>query len=185
MDSSLVINLTILTINYYNCNKFVLFPCVDFTPPMTPETESQMDCDEIYSDNSAAPIPSKTLQPEILSRKHKRQVSMDTNYSQVRPKRRLFLRTDPISDKALLDISHVACSKYIELGVCLDLSYNEIQSITGGIGSSKPEHLKAFYILQEWKGRAGFEFTFGGLSKALETVGLTSAAQQYCYEDDY
>ena len=88
---------------------------------------------------------------------------------------------DDISDRTLMDISHAACSKYIELGLQLNLSYNVIHSRVGTVGTTKPEHLKMFHVLQEWKGRAASDFTFEVLSKALEEVGLASVAQDYCY----
>ncbi len=164
---------------------------IDFTPPMTPETETddaQMDCDDVFRNDSTAftlPLPSIAQQPEsCLSRKHRRQESIDTHYF-ARSKRRLFIRTDPISDKRLLDISRAASSKYIDLGIRLELSYNEIQSVVGGVGANKSEHLKAFYVLQEWKERAGLAFNFGVLSKALENTGLASTAQHFCYEEDF
>ena len=132
------------------------------------------------------PIPNNTAQPAFLNRKHKRQDSIDTIISEtvpVRSKRRLFLRDDDIDDETLLDISQAACSKYTDVGIRLGLPYSVISSTIGGVGSSKPEHLKMFYVLQEWKERAANKFTFDVLSKALEDVGLASVARNFCYTD--
>ena len=133
--------------------------------------------------SSTAISPSPTIPPLSMRRKHQRQDSLGTGTLPAtrQAKRRLFLRMDDISDRTLMDISHAACSKYIELGLQLNLSYSVIHSRVGTVGTTKPEHLKMFHVLQEWKGRAASDFTFEVLSKALEEVGLASVAQDYCY----
>ncbi len=157
----------------YNSHSCLL---ADLTPPSTPEADVQM------FNTYLNPIPN-TAQPAFLNRKHKRQDSIDLEIEPVRSKRRLIFRDDDINDQTLLDISQAACSKYMDLGIRLGLPYTVITSTIGGVGSIKPEHLKMFYVLQEWKGRAANKFTFDVLSEALEDVGLASVAHNFCYAD--
>ena len=127
-----------------------------------------------------SPTCSNAIQP-IINRKHQRQDSVTRPPVAAQAKRRLFLRRDDISDQILMEISQAACSKYIELGLQLDLPYNVIHSRVGAEGINRSEHLKMFYVLQEWKERAASDFSFEVLSKALEDIGLASVAQNYCY----
>lgn len=133
------------------------------------------------------PILIESPQPVLTRGKHGRhtptQASPHTSTfsTPVRAKRRLFLRSETISDKTLLAISKEVCSKYVDLGIELDLPHSTVESTTGAVGASKPEHLKAYYVLQSWKQRAGSDFTFTVLARALEDIGLATVAQNHCY----
>ena len=95
------------------------------------------------------------------------------------------MREGHITDKFLMEVSHSVCSKWEELGIALDLDFGTIRSVVGGTGDgSRPEHMRAFYVLQEWKRRAADGFTFARLASALEEAGLTSCAQQHCYASE-
>jgi len=91
----------------------------------------------------------------------------------------MLLSDDSIADKDLLSISRQCSSKYLELGVHLGLDY---QTVMNRISrqEGKGEHLKAFEVLQEWKGRG---FSFSDLAQALENVGLHQLAARYCYQE--
>lgn len=80
-------------------------------------------------------------------------------------------------------ISKETCSEYTELGLQLGLEYNDIQNALS-TAKNNSLHLKTFCILQEWKKRAGNDFTFTVLARALENenVGLATVAQKFCYE---
>lgn len=82
-----------------------------------------------------------------------------------------------ITDKVLMSISHKCGSKFMELGISLGLDYqiiaNRISRLEG-----RPEHLKAFEVLQEWKARGA---SFGVLAEALEGIGMNGTASQHCY----
>ena len=86
------------------------------------------------------------------------------------------------SDRFLMEVAHGIGPKWEEVGVALELDYDTVNSVVGSSDSGKPEHLKAFHMLQEWKRRAAFEFSFTRLAAALEEAGLSSCAQQHCYE---
>ena len=74
-------------------------------------------------------------------------------------------------------------SKYTELGLQLGLSYNWIQSNVENKTSMTRDNLKALCVLHGWRDRAGEEFTYSELARALEVeeVGLRSVACQICY----
>jgi len=130
----------------------------ELTPPWSPES-----CDDVFA------LPDQSV--------HRR-----SDVNKPPSKRRLYLRTDEITDQTLLEISRSVCSKYTELGIQLKLLFTEVQSIIGGLGPDKPDHLKAFYILQEWKARAGGDYSYQTLCTAMEHIGLTSTAHRLCYE---
>ena len=119
--------------------------------------------------------PVASSNPSDNKRKRPRVVSTSCGSTEV--KRHIFIRRDDISDKILMDISHKASYKYLEVGIQLGLTYSTIQNTVGG----SREHLKTFHVLQEWKARAANEFTFSKLAHALEQVGLISLAQEFCY----
>lgn len=83
-------------------------------------------------------------------------------------------------DKFLMDVAWEVGEKWEELGVALGLEYKVLQSVVGSqIG--KPAHMKAFYMLCEWKSRNGGRATYAALAEALDESGLSSCAEQYCY----
>lgn len=158
-----------------------------------------MDCDDVFIEHRVSPTSNKSFgaqqnhcntqsQPTLTRGKHKRQYSLHSIHGNggppIRAKRRLFLRREDISDKTLIEISREACLKHTDLGIQLGLTYNSIQSTVGAVGANKQEHLKTFYVLQDWKARAGSDFTFTVLARALEDVGLATVAQKFCYAEE-
>ena len=83
-----------------------------------------------------------------------------------------------ITDKVLMSISRECGSKYVELGIGLGLEYKTIMNRLSQ-HEGKSDHMKAFEVLQEWKGR---NFSCEMLAEALEEVGLKEIALKYCYE---
>ena len=79
-----------------------------------------------------------------------------------------------------MDVAREICDKWEEVGIALAIDYKVLKSVIGG-EAAKADHTKAFHMLQEWKSRAGEDFTYEVLSSALEDCGLSSCAQQYCY----
>ena len=90
------------------------------------------------------------------------------------------MREGELTDKFLMEVAHSVGSKWEELGIALDLDFGTIRSVVGA-DSGRPEHMRAFYVLQEWKYRAAEGFTYGRLASALEEVGLNRCAQGHCY----
>lgn len=86
------------------------------------------------------------------------------------------------SDRFLMEVAHSIGPKWEEVGVALELDFDTVKSVVGSSDNGVPEHLKAFHVLQEWKRRAAFGFTFTRLASALEEAGLRSCAQRHCYE---
>lgn len=84
--------------------------------------------------------------------------------------------------KFLMDVAWEVGDRWEELGVGLGLEYKVLQSVVGS-QTGKPDHMKAFYMLCEWKSRAGFKATYDTLADALEGTGLNSCAEKYCYKD--
>ena len=76
-----------------------------------------------------------------------------------------------------MSISHKSGCKFMELGIGLGLDYQAIANRVSRL-EGKPEHLKAFEVLQEWKARGG---SYGELAEALEGIGMRSMALKYCY----
>ena len=93
------------------------------------------------------------------------------------------MRQGEMSDKFLMGVAHSVGSKWEELGVALNLDFGTIRSVVGA-DDGRPEHMRAFYMLQEWKRRAAEGFTFVTLATALEEAGLNSSAQRHCYVND-
>ena len=97
-------------------------------------------------------------------------------------KRRLCLREGEITDADLLRVAYDARGKWVELGVFLGLGYNVVRSEVGPEGGAGGgDHLRAFHVLQEWKGRAAEDTTFERLALALEEAQLSSCARKHCY----
>lgn len=83
-------------------------------------------------------------------------------------------------DKFLMDVAWEVGEKWEELGVALGVEYKVLQSVVGSqVG--KPVHMKAFYMLCEWKSRSGGRATYMTLAEALEESGLNSCAEEHCY----
>ncbi len=149
----------------------------DFTPPRSPElklTES--------SHQAEATPHVRDYSTNIGKQRRKRSLrSEDTLYSPQptgsSAKRRILLSTAELNDRDLLNISLQCNSKYLELGLHLGLDYQTINNRVSR-HEGKGDHLKAFEVLQEWKGR---DFNISALAHALETVGHHHLAQQYCY----
>lgn len=78
-----------------------------------------------------------------------------------------------------MSISHKCGSKFLELGLGLGLDYPTIMNRVSR-HEGKGEHLKAFEVLQEWKGHG---FSCEMLARALEGVGLHQVALRYCYNE--
>ena len=98
-------------------------------------------------------------------------------------KRRLLCRQGDIDERTLLRIADAVGSKYTELGIELGLNYKWIQSNVENKASMNRDNLKALHILHEWRMRAGPEFSYVELAKALEAdqIGLRSVAVDVCY----
>lgn len=93
------------------------------------------------------------------------------------------LKTDTnLDDKLLMEISWEVGGKWEELGVAVGLDHKVISNAVSS-ASSKPDHMKAFYVLQAWKKRHALESPYKALAAALEdqAVGLNSCAQKHCY----
>ena len=101
----------------------------------------------------------------------------------IKAKRRLLCRQGDIDEKTLLKIANAVGSKYTELGLQLGLNYNWIQSNVENKANMTKDNLKALCVLHGWRARAGEEFTYSELARALEVeeVGLRSVACQVCY----
>lgn len=83
-------------------------------------------------------------------------------------------------DKLLMDIAWEIGEKWEEVGIALGINYKVLSSTIGSNATSK-SHMKAFYMLQEWKNRAADSSTYITLASALEEVGLNSCAKTHCY----
>jgi hypothetical protein len=86
-------------------------------------------------------------------------------------------------DKFLMDVAWEVGEKWEELGVALEVGYKVLQSVVGS-QAGKPTHMKAFYMLCEWRSRAGGRATYAALAGALEESGLNSCAEEYCYSKE-
>lgn len=94
-------------------------------------------------------------------------------------------KKDRVSDdKLLMAVSWEVGEKWEELGVALGLEYKVVQSVQSN-AVQRPDHMKAFHMLQEWKNRSAFKATYTALAEALEGCGLNSCAQKHCYTDTY
>ena len=153
----------------------------EFTPPRSPEPQVSNAREpphyEVFKSNDEY---SRTLG------KRRRSLSRDDSTMSHSPspstssaKRRILMSEDELTDKDLLSISLKCGSKYLELGLHLGLDY---QTITNRVSrhEGRGEHLKAFEVLQEWRGRG---FSFSVLAHALEKVGLHQLALRYCYNE--
>ena len=96
-------------------------------------------------------------------------------------KKLVLIEGEALDDKRLMDIAWEVSDKWEELGVALGLEYKVLQSVVGSEQGSKV-HMKAFYMLREWKRRFGLKATHAALAKGLEESGLNGCAQQYCYK---
>jgi len=97
-------------------------------------------------------------------------------------KRRRVHKSGSISgDKFLLDVAAEVSEKWPEVGISLGIEYKVLQSNIGSLGTSIPDHRKAFLMLQEWKSRAADAFTYNKLASGLEENGLNSCALKFCY----
>ena len=137
---------------------------VDLTPPRSPEPENPV------SHTPSIPSNAPTDRPWLRKRRRKD----NTDYT---PKRRILMCDSEITDRDLMSISQKCGSKYVELGISLGLDYQTVMNRTGR-HEGKSEHMKAFEVLQEWKGRG---FSYEALIHALEEIGLHGVALRYCY----
>ena len=112
-------------------------------------------------------------------RKRKRESGLSLPVDTPRCKLSLSIRDHDfeITDKELMSISHECGSRYLDLGISLGLTYPTIMNRVSR-HEGKNEHLKAFEVLQEWKGR---DFNYEVLARALENIGLNRIAAKYCY----
>lgn len=79
-----------------------------------------------------------------------------------------------------MEIAREIGGKWEEVGVALDVDFKVLKSVVAS-ETAKVDHMKAFYMLQEWKGRAADRFTYKTLALALEEAGLNTCAQTFCY----
>lgn len=82
-----------------------------------------------------------------------------------------------------MDVAWEVGEKWEELGVVLGLEYKVLQSVVGS-QLGKPDHMKAFYMLCEWRSRSGARATYATLADALEESGLNSCAEKHCYNKE-
>lgn len=86
-------------------------------------------------------------------------------------------------DKVLLDIAMEISDKWNEVGISLGVGFKTLQSAIGSLGTTVPDHRKAFLMLQEWKSRAAKKYSYQTLAPALEENGLASCAMKFCYTE--
>ncbi len=151
-------------------------PPVDCTPPWTPDHDPTLP-------DSYAVVTGDT--PVSNRRPGKRRHAHDNPTGgasrAVRAKRRLLVKEGQLDgDRLLMEVARAVGPKWEELGIALGLDFGTLKSAVIDSGG-RPEHMKAFYALQEWKHRACDDFTYGRLASALEEAGLHSCAQSYCY----
>ena len=163
----------------YYCPECFWKPKENYLKQLEQEREASAEISKGQQDHSSA-------QPQPASTRGKRKREDHVNCSElarqpIRPKKMLVLRSEDISDKTLIEISKKVGSKYLDLGIHLGLDNNTVQN---AIGNETPDYKKSFQVLQDWKKRAGNDFTFTVLAKALEDMGLTTDAQQFCYVEE-
>lgn len=83
-------------------------------------------------------------------------------------------------EQFLLEVSWEVGDKWEELGVALGLKHQVLKSEVESKYRHAGDHMKAFYMLQEWKKRCGFKATYAILAESLEKTGLGACAQKYC-----
>ena len=99
-------------------------------------------------------------------------------------KHRTVLREGKIKgDKILMDIAWEIGGKWEEVGIALDVDFKVLRSVIAS-ETAKADHMKAFYMLQEWRGRAAERFTYSTLASALESTGLNTCAREHCYSQE-
>lgn len=99
-------------------------------------------------------------------------------------KRKATLKEGKIeSDKLLMEIAREIGGKWEEVGVALDIDFKVLRSVVAS-ETVKVDHMKAFYMLHEWKERAADQFTYKSLASALEEAGLNTCSQRFCYSED-
>ena len=164
------------------CILYYLLTVDEFTPPRSPEPQVS----NVREPPHYEVFKSNDEYSRTLGKRRRRSLSRDDStrshspsHSTSSAKRRILMSEDELTDKDLLSISLKCGSKYLELGLHLGLDY---QTITNRVSrhEGRGEHLKAFEVLQEWRGR-GFSFTV--LAHALEKVGLHQLALRYCYNE--
>ena len=140
-----------------------------------------MDCEEVFL-GEPANIPSSSDGGNIYTLPRKRPLT-STAPPSGGAKRRLLCRQGDIDEKTLLRIADAVGAKYTELGIELGLNYKWIQSNVENKANMNRDNLKALHILHEWRSRAGPEFSYAELAKALEAdqIGLRSVAVEVCY----
>ena len=81
-----------------------------------------------------------------------------------------------------MSVSQRCGCKFMELGISLGLDYETVSNRISRLEGRRPEHLKAFEVLQEWKARQGAgSGGYSELARALEDVGLHGVALKHCY----
>lgn len=97
-------------------------------------------------------------------------------------KRGVILKEGKIAggDKFLMDLAREIGGKWEEVGVALGVGFKALKSVMSSEGA-KSDHMKAFYMLQEWSDRAAENFTYEMLASALESAGLNTCAHEHCY----
>lgn len=155
------------------------FPSNLFTPTATLQ-ELQKE-DSTKSSNPIAEGKNSEPQEDKENLKTNRHHDEEDKDSLPCKKQLILLEGEASDEKRLMDISWEVSDKWEEVGVALGLEYKILQSVVGSEQGSKV-HMKAFYMLREWRRRFGFKATYTALAKALEDSGLVGCAQQYCYQ---
>ena len=135
-------------------------------------------------ENQEAECTKKKTEVELKDDEDKKQAEEDSATSRKRPRGSdMACKEGRISgERILMDVAWEVGDKWEELGVVLGLEYKVLQSVVGSqVG--KPGHMKAFYMLCEWKSRSGSRATYATLVEALEESGLNSCAEKYCYKN--
>ena len=138
-----------------------------------------MECEDLFIGESSN-IASSSDSRDIYTLPRKRPLPSAPSGG---AKRRLLCRQGDIDERTLLRIADAVGAKYTELGIELGLNYKWIQSNVENKASMTRDNLKALHILHEWRSRAGPEFSYAELAKALEAdqIGLRSVAVEVCY----
>ena len=130
--------------------------------------------------NAGTPFSASDGNPASPDKEERSKRKQDEEEERV-SKQRIVVKAGKIeNDKFLMDIAHDIGNKWEEVGVTLGVDYKVLRSVVGS-ETTKAEHMRAFYMLQEWKGRAAEKFTYKALASALEVAGLNTCARDHCY----
>ena len=141
--------------------------------------EKNLTCEK---ENSASKNDQEVTDRETPRKRMFNEEKSATEEDKFPQKNQRVYKSDSITgDKVLLAVAMEVSDKWSEVGVSLGIGYKILQSTIGNLGTSAPDHRKAFLMLQEWKSRAAESFTYNTLASALEENGLNSCALKFCY----